>query len=121
MRRCGLLARGDRDTALVEMQQETSDEAQQGGLAIVFDALGRKADSDAGLARMLKEQVDGNAFGIAEVYAFRGHADEAMRGLARAYAQKDPSLVYIEADLPLKNIENNPRYKAFLRKMKLPE
>jgi TolB-like protein len=116
-----LLARGDRDAALAEMQKETSDEAQQGGLAIVYHALGRKADSDAALARMLKEQADGNAFGIAEVYAFRGQADEAMHWLERAYAQRDPGLTYIEADLPLKNLENNLQYKAFLRKMKLPE
>jgi adenylate cyclase len=116
-----LLARGDRDAALIEMQQETSDEAQQGGLAMVYHALGRKADSDAALDRMLKEQADGNAFGIAEVYAYRGQADEAMHWLERAYAQRDPGLVYIKADLPFKNIESESRYKTFLRKMKLPE
>jgi hypothetical protein len=55
------------------------------------------------------------------VYAFRGQADEAMHWLERAYAQRDPGLTYIEADLPLKNLENNLQYKAFLRKMKLPE
>ncbi len=39
---------------------------------MAYYALGRKADSDAALARMLKEQAAENAFGIAEVYAFRG-------------------------------------------------
>jgi TolB-like protein/Tfp pilus assembly protein PilF len=116
-----LLARGARDAALVEMQQEMSDEAQQGGLAMVYHALGRKADSDAALARMLKEQAEGNAFGIAEVYAFRGQVDEAMHWLERAYAQRDPSVTTIKADLPLRNIESESRYKTFLRKMKLPE
>jgi hypothetical protein len=67
-----LLARGDRDAALLEMQEETTDFAQQAGLGFVYYALGRKTDSDAALARMLKEQADGNAFEIAEVYAFRG-------------------------------------------------
>jgi TolB-like protein/Flp pilus assembly protein TadD len=116
-----LLARGDRDAALVEMQQETTDLGQQEGLAIVYSALGRKTDSDAALARMLKEQADGNAFGIAEVYAFRGQSDEAMHWLGRAYAQKDSGLYYIKGELPLKNLESDPRYKAFLRKMNLPE
>jgi TolB-like protein/Flp pilus assembly protein TadD len=116
-----LLARGDRDAALVEMQQETSDFGQQQGLAIVYFALGRKADSDAALARMLKEQGDENAFGIAEVYAFRGQSDEAMHWFERAYAQKDAGLYWLKGELPLKNLEADPRYKAFLRKMNLPE
>jgi hypothetical protein len=47
---------------LLQMQQETSDEAQQGGLAMPYHALGRKADSDAALARMLREQADGDGF-----------------------------------------------------------
>jgi TolB-like protein/predicted Ser/Thr protein kinase len=116
-----LLVRGDRNGALTEMQQEMTDFGQQQGLAIVYYALGRKADSDSALARMLKVQADTNAFGIAEVYAFRGQADEAMQWLERAYAQKDPSLYYVKGELPLTSLEENPRFKAFLRKMNLPE
>ena len=116
-----LLARGDRDAALLEMQQETVDEGRQGGLGMVYYALGRKADSDSVLARMLKEHADGNAFYIAEVYAFRGQSDEAMHWLERAYAQKDPYLIYIKAELPRKSLAADPRFKAFLRKMNLPE
>jgi TolB-like protein len=116
-----VLALGDREAALLEMQQETDEAGKQPGLAMVYYALGRKTDSDAALARMLKEQADGNAFGIAEVYAFRGQSDEAMHWLERAYAQKDSGLSYIKGDLPLKNLEADLRYKAFLRKMNLPE
>ena len=116
-----LLARGDRDAALVEMQQETDDAVKQASLAIVYYALGRNADADAALASMLKEQSDGNAFGIAEVYAFRGQSDEAMHWLERAYAQKDPSLYCVKGDPPLNSISADPRFKAFLRKMNLPE
>ena len=54
------------------MQQERPTTRKQVGLAIVYYALGRKADSDAALARLLKEQADEYAFDIAEVYAFRG-------------------------------------------------
>ena len=116
-----LLARGNRDAALVEMQQETSEESKQGGLAMAYHALGRKAESDVALTNMLEEQAAGNAFGIAEVYAFRGQSDEAMRWLERAYAQKDVGLYYIKADLPLKSLATDPRFKAFLKKMNLPE
>jgi hypothetical protein len=44
-----------------------------------------------------------------------------MRWLERAYAQKDPNLNYMKSDLRLKSFAADPRYKAFLRKMKLPE
>jgi len=44
-----------------------------------------------------------------------------MHWLERAYAQRDPGLTAIKADLPLRSIESDSRYKTFLRKMKLPE
>jgi adenylate cyclase len=116
-----LLARGDRDGALLEMQQETTEDVQYWGLAIAYYALGRKSDSDAALSRLIKEHADGDAYGIAEVYAYRGQSDEAMHWLERAYAQKDPNLCYLKPELPKKTLAADPRFKAFLRKMNLPE
>jgi hypothetical protein len=55
------------------------------------------------------------------VYAFRGESDEAMHWLERAYAQKDSSLYTIKVEIPLKRLAADPRYKAFLKKMNLPE
>jgi hypothetical protein len=59
--------------------------------------------------------------GIADVYAFRGQSDEAMHWLERAYAQKDPELFRIKSQTELKSLTADPRYKALLRKMNLPE
>lgn len=116
-----LLARGHDDAALLEMQQETSDEVRQAGLAMVYYALGNKVDFDAALARMLKEQGAENAFEIANVYAFRGQSEKAMDWLERAYVQKDTNMFLMKSYLPLKNLAGNSRFKAFLRKMNLPE
>ena len=116
-----LIARGDRAGALAAMEQEVGDEGRINGLALAYQALGRKAEADAALARMLKEQANDNAVGIAEVYAARGQPADAVRWLERAYVQKDASLFYVKGDLPLKRIEGDPRFKAFLRKMNLPE
>ena len=115
------LERGDRGGALREMQQESIDDKRRQGLAVVYYALGRKTEGDAALAGMLKNQANGNALGIAEVYAFRGQADEAMHWLERAYGQKDPYLHVIKSQWLLKNLVADPRYKAFLKKMNLPE
>ncbi len=69
----GLIAeqfpQGCGDVALVEVQQETVEDAQRAGMAIVYQALGRKADSDAALGRLLKEHANGSAFEISVVYA----------------------------------------------------
>jgi tetratricopeptide (TPR) repeat protein len=115
------LERGDRDGALGEMQQETIDDGKQQGLALLYYALGRKADADAALAALIKEQADKSALDIAQVYAFRGQSDEAMHWLDRAYVQKDPWLFHIKGDWLMKGLEADSRYKAFLRKMNFPE
>jgi len=116
-----LLERGDRDAALVEMQRVTADDGRQAGLAMVYYALRKNADSDASLARLLKEHALESAYVIANVYAFRGQSDEAMHWLERAYVQRDASLFQIKSYLPLKDLADDPRYKVFLRKMNLPE
>ena len=116
-----LLARGERDAALLEMQKETADEAQLQGLAIAYYALGRTTESSAALNRLIEEHANEDAFGIASVYASRGDAGEAVQWLDRAYAQREPGLAYVKEDLMMKGLMSDPRYKAFLRKMNLAE
>jgi len=116
-----LLERGDRNGALVEMQKEQDEETKRAGLAMVYYALGRKADSEAALTGMINNQGDADAVGIAEVYAYRGQADDAFRMLERAYAQKDPYLYELKGDSFFKSLRSDSRYKALLRKMNLPE
>ena len=116
-----LLERSDNDGALLEMLQEPDDFSKQVGLALAYYALGKNAEADATLAGILKAQADESAMGIADVYAFRGQSIEAMQWLERAYAQKDSSLYQIKVDLTLKHLAPDPRFKAFLKKMNLPE
>jgi TolB-like protein/Tfp pilus assembly protein PilF len=116
-----MLAKGDRDAALLAMQQETAEDGQQCGVAVVYYALGRRAESDAALAGAVKTHANSAALAIAEVYSYRGQVDEAMHWLERAYAQKDSGLYTIKGDPLLKNIEGDTRYKPFLKKMNLPE
>ena len=96
--------------------------ARLGGSAMAYFALDRKVDSDAALAQQLKTQADQYPFRIAQVYAFRGETDEALKWLDLAYAHKDSGgLPVIKGDPLFTKIEGDPRYKAFLRKMNLPE
>jgi hypothetical protein len=68
-----------------------------------------------------KEHADDSAYMISNVYAFRGQPTEAIHWLERAYAQKDSGLYYVKVEMPLKSLETDPRFSAFLKKMKLPE
>src|SRR5436309_2279013 len=114
-----LLALGRRDEALKVMQQATHGRVQ--GLILIYYALGRKADSDAQLAALTREHASDDAFSIAELHAYRGEVDGAFRWLDRAYAQKDSSRYLVKGAPLLKNLETDPRYKVFLRRMNLPE
>jgi TolB-like protein len=117
-----LLVRGQAAAALTEFSKETVEAARLGGSAMAYFAMGRKADSDAALAQLLNNHADRYPFRIAQVYAFRGETDEALKWLDLAYAQKDSGgLSVIKGDPLFKKIEGDPRFKAFLRKMNLPE
>jgi tetratricopeptide (TPR) repeat protein len=116
-----LVAEGKLDVALSEMRRETLDGAREAGLAIIFNSMSRKADSDAALARFTKEHARDRAYRIAQVHAYRGEGNAAFVWLDRAYDQKDVDLWWFKGNLAFKNLEADPRYKAFLRKMKLPD
>jgi len=115
------LARSRPDAALQEIEQERAPLWRRFGLALAYHALSRNKEADAALAELLeKNQLDG-AYQIAVAYAFRGETDRAFEWLERAYAQRDTGLASVKADPFLrKGLEHDPRYKAFLKKMRLP-
>jgi TolB-like protein len=116
-----LLLQGHLDEALATMQQVKIDEAGPEGLAIVYFALGRKAESDAALQRAIAQDADTWPWGVATTLAFRHETDKAISWLERAYVQRDPGMYTIKGEPLFRSIENDSRYKAILRKMNLPE
>jgi TolB-like protein/Tfp pilus assembly protein PilF len=107
--------------ALIEMQRETDNGYRHCGLALVLGALGRTSESDSELTNAEKYFAQEKAYWIAAVYSARNEADQAFAWLDRAFRQHDDGLLWIKAEPQLKNIVSDPRYKALLRKMKLPE
>jgi tetratricopeptide (TPR) repeat protein len=116
-----LLAEGKIEEALEEMRQETEDGGRDAGMAMVCHALGRRSESDAALTRLIKERAADMASWIAEVYAYRGDRDKAFEWLDRAYLQKDVNLWLFKTSLAFNTLKSDPRYKTFLKKMRLPE
>ena len=116
-----LLAAGKLDAALSQMQQATPEGGGDAGLAVVYHAMNRKAESDAALARLTNAYAEQWSYGVAGVHAYRGEIDQAFAWLDRAYRQKDVTLYRIKGDPLLGNLQTDARYRIFLRKMKLVE
>jgi TolB-like protein len=116
-----LLYRGDPAAAVMEFKRESNPMEQATGLALAYHALGRATDSNAALTRLINGGAGNYAYEVAEIYAYRGERDEALKWLERAYVQKDATLKWILRDPTMAKLESDPRYKAFLRKMNLPE
>ncbi len=114
------LAQSRPQEASVELERETMPEQRLQGRAIACYVLDRKQESDRALTELIVKYQASMAFQIAEVYAFRGEADAAFTWLERAYVQHDGGLIYVKGDPLLKNLERDPRYAAFLKKMRLP-
>jgi TolB-like protein/Tfp pilus assembly protein PilF len=116
-----LLAEGKQEAALAILQQDQEEQDKLSMLPIVLQAAGRTAESNEAFKTLIAKHSDDSACSIAMTYAYRGDHDNALQWLDRAYKQKDIALVYLVGEHLFKPLANDPRYKAFLRKMNLPE
>jgi hypothetical protein len=87
----------------------------------VLWALGQHTEADTLLVDVKAKYGESQAFVIAERFAVRNEKDEAFRWLNRAYENRVPEVTLIRTDESLRNLHDDPRWTAFLRKMKLPE
>lgn len=116
-----LLALGKPERALTIVQEDVDEGTRLMALPVVLQAAGRQAEADTALQALIERWGDTGAYGVALTYANRGEQDRAFEWLERAYRQRDAGLAEIVGEPLFKNIANDPRFKAFLRKMKLPE
>ena len=72
------------DAALAFIERLAPGPDREQGLALVYHALGRTAEADAALARLTALSATADPFRLAEVYAYRGEADESFRWLETA-------------------------------------
>jgi TolB-like protein/DNA-binding winged helix-turn-helix (wHTH) protein/Flp pilus assembly protein TadD len=115
-----LFFRGEPEKALAEAKLEPHDLPRAQALALVYHALHRKTESDAALRELTEKYAREAAFRIAEVYAYRQEADQAMRWLEQAHRNREGELSRLLQNPLLRALAHDPRYQAFLRKMNLP-
>jgi tetratricopeptide (TPR) repeat protein len=114
------LLQGKPQAALEEIQHEPDPGWKLSGLSLAYHALGKKKEADASLAELIEKYQSDSALQIAEAYAYRGETDKAFEWLERAFVQRDGGLSEMKGNAFFINIHTDPRYNAFLKKMKLP-
>jgi len=113
------LLQGRIDEALPLAEAESHDVFRNVTLAIIHHAAGRSLESDAALKTLTEEYGWTAAYQVAEAHACRNEIDKAFEWLERAYAQRDPGVVYTATDRFLRPLHGDPRWKAFLERMRL--
>jgi len=114
------LAQVRHEDALAEMEKEKHPFWRLFGRALAHHALGRKQEADADLAELIGNFRSDAPYQIAEVYAFRGEADQAFEWLNQAFTTRDPGLSEIKGDPLLENVARDPRHASLLQQMRLP-
>jgi adenylate cyclase len=83
-------------------------------------AMGQKLKSDAVLDKLKRRGTDIWAFGIASAYAMRGQKDEAFAWLEQSRLRKDIDFISITLEPAMTTLRTDPRYKALLGRLGLP-
>jgi serine/threonine protein kinase/Tfp pilus assembly protein PilF len=114
------LAQSKNTEALALIQKEPDPVWREFILPLAYHASGKKKEADQALTEFIYKHENDATFQIAEIYAYRGEIDKAFEWLNRAYNLRDGGVSEMKGDPLLRNLEKDPRYTAFLQKMKLP-
>jgi TolB-like protein/predicted Zn-dependent protease len=115
------LLMGDPASALPMSRRATAEEFRLEGAALAEHDLGNFKRAKQRLNELIAKHADGGACQIAEVYAWWGDKNNAFQWLNRAFVQHDSGLAYVKVNPLLKSLRTDPRYKALLHKINLPE
>jgi len=116
-----LIARGQRKSALAEMKKEPNPRFLHVGMALALGALGQRLESDKELRTAEQNFGDEMGYWIAMVYGARGDSDRAFAWLDRSFNVYGDGITWIKGDPLFGSLVEDPRYKALLQKMRLPE
>jgi TolB-like protein len=113
------IRRGDAETALREAKLEPDDNYRRFELAVAQYARKDRAAADAALADLIANK-QGVFYQIAQVYAVRGEKDKAFEWLQISFDEHDTGMLGLLVDPLLRDLRDDPRYKALVAKMNFP-
>ena len=83
--------------------------------------LGRQSEADSLLEQLIDRYSEFGASNIAEIYAYRGEINNAFEWLDIAYELPEKTLLFNLNFSSFSNLYNDPRWDAFIARMKLPK
>jgi TolB-like protein/Flp pilus assembly protein TadD len=116
-----LLAKGQPEAALAEVEKETAKVWKSYALAMVYSALDDQQKADETLNLFIADYGTVGAYQVSEIYAARGDFDAAFEWLNRAYAQRDGGMTGLLTDDSLSALHTDPRWLQLVEKMNLLE
>ncbi|MGB6604770.1 MAG: protein kinase [Steroidobacteraceae bacterium] len=105
--------------ALNATQSEPNEDYRLHGLAVIYWAMGRRAEADAALNSLTAKSASIDPYGIASIHAYRGEIDQAFQWLDRAYRAHDYGMLDLKTDPLLRNLHRDPRFQELLHRMRL--
>jgi tetratricopeptide (TPR) repeat protein len=112
---CVLLAEHRLPEALTAAQAETNPLARREAIALVYFAMGKRAEAESMLNELLANDAMDGPLNIAEVYAFAGNKSAALDWLERDYESRSRGVTYLGVDPFFKPLASEPRFVALLK------
>jgi len=110
------LMQGRNEEAVALAEAESHDVFRNVALAMIRHAQGRAAESEAALQTLIDGFGWTAAYQVAEVHAYRGDVEKAFEWLERAFAQRDPGVMFTATDRFLRPLHTDPRWQPFLQR-----
>jgi len=112
-----LLFRGQFDESLELTESIPESPNKTFDLMVTYQAMGRQAESDAAMKRLISGPGGQDGHLIAEAYASRDEIDKAFDWLNKAHEERNLRFGVIKFDPYLKNLHGDPRWDAFIAKL----
>jgi adenylate cyclase len=115
------LLKGDAETALIELNKDSSHRNSAFLKARVFSTLGREAEAQALIRQLLEGPADLAPLPMARTYAWRGENDQAFEWLEKMSRQSNLPYTLFLIEPWFRNLVIDPRYPIFVEKIGLLE
>jgi len=116
-----LLAQGRIDEALATVADEPAEWARLWLTVIIHHARGDAQKSDGAMGILIEKYGRDAAMQIAEAHGARGEIEKAFEWLDVAYEERDPGLSEAKGSPELRALHGDPRWREFLKRMRLDD
>lgn len=108
------------DSALKESELEADPYWQRYSRILALSALGREQEAEPLLQEMIAKHGGDSAYQLTELMAYRNEPDQAFDWFQRAFEQRDGGMSEIIGNRFLVNLQDDPRWREMLHRMRLP-